>query len=248
VAIVVGLAVFAQWYEMHTSGVDTKAIAEASKQQASAATKSAQAARDFADTAALINTGIGDAVKKLDAQAKATQKSAKTAEDTLHVSERAYLILANPTQDFARKRIGVLLFNAGHIPSGPIEIVVHEITTEVNDPSSTVPMLNRIVERHWKVYRQQSAAPNGSPFGIEVTLPAVVEDQIASGRQEITVAAVMTYNDGFSKTPQQKWNFCLESNYVPSTKEFRLVPCDTDVELPKLIRADAYPSPQFEEK
>jgi hypothetical protein len=28
VAIVVGLAVFAQWWEMHTSGVDTHALAE----------------------------------------------------------------------------------------------------------------------------------------------------------------------------------------------------------------------------
>jgi hypothetical protein len=98
VAIIVGLAVFAQWWEMHTSGLDTHALAEAAKQQVFAAGKSAQAAQNFASSAALINGNINDAVGKLDAQAKATQRSAnaaKSAADTAIAGLRPWIKISD---------------------------------------------------------------------------------------------------------------------------------------------------------
>jgi hypothetical protein len=61
-------------------GKDTARIRDAAEKQACAANKSAQASRDFADTAAKINSGIGDAVGKLDAQAKAIEDSRRSSE------------------------------------------------------------------------------------------------------------------------------------------------------------------------
>jgi len=60
-------------------GADTKALVDAAKKQACAASKNAQAARDFADTASKINGNISDAVGKLDAQARATQQASRSA-------------------------------------------------------------------------------------------------------------------------------------------------------------------------
>ena len=67
-------------------GRDTARIRDAAEKQASSASKSVQASRDFADTAALINSGIGDAVKKLDRQAKATEYAMKS-------EQRAYVLV-----------------------------------------------------------------------------------------------------------------------------------------------------------
>ena len=61
-------------------GKDTARIRDAAEKQACAANKSAQASRDFADTAAKINSGIGDAVGKLDAQAKAIEDSRRSSD------------------------------------------------------------------------------------------------------------------------------------------------------------------------
>jgi hypothetical protein len=72
-AVIQAVIFFEQWREMHDGGIDTHALSETAKQQACAASKSAQAARDFSNTADLINKGIADAVKKLDAQVRATQ-------------------------------------------------------------------------------------------------------------------------------------------------------------------------------
>jgi len=74
---------------------DTARIRDAAERQAGAARKSAQAARNFADTAALINGGIGDAVKKLDAQAKATQKSVELSANQFRLAQASDLAVLN---------------------------------------------------------------------------------------------------------------------------------------------------------
>ncbi|AXC16123.1 hypothetical protein ACPOL_6917 (plasmid) [Acidisarcina polymorpha] len=86
------IAVGFQWYEMHTGGADTKAIAEAAQKQACAAhqiaeasQRNATAAEEFATSAGLINRGVEDAVKKLQLQADQASRSAdatKSAADT----------------------------------------------------------------------------------------------------------------------------------------------------------------------
>jgi hypothetical protein len=76
-----------QWYEMHPGGADTATIANAANQQACAARRiaeasirNASAAEGFATSAGLINTGIGNAVVKLEAQVRAVEESRKSSE------------------------------------------------------------------------------------------------------------------------------------------------------------------------
>jgi hypothetical protein len=64
------------FWELIQGGADTKALVDASRKEARAAEKSARASRDFADTAAKINTGIGTAVNKLNLQAGALGREA----------------------------------------------------------------------------------------------------------------------------------------------------------------------------
>ncbi|WP_161557710.1 hypothetical protein [Acidisarcina polymorpha] len=99
------IAVGFQWYEMHTGGADTKAIAEAAQKQACAAhqiaeasQRNATAAEEFATSAGLINRGVEDAVKKLQLQADqasrsadATKSAADTARETLRKSQRPWV-------------------------------------------------------------------------------------------------------------------------------------------------------------
>ncbi len=80
--VVIAAVGFLQWFvyrqQTRIMGSDkpqTQKLIEASDVNACAARKSAQAARDLADTAALINRDIEDAVMKLDAQAKAIEAS-----------------------------------------------------------------------------------------------------------------------------------------------------------------------------
>jgi hypothetical protein len=88
-------AIRLQWKEMVKGSEDTTAIREAAQKQA-------DAAQMFADTASLINGNINDAVAKLDAQARATQKAA----DAAHLSAeglrpRLAIILLTPVQSVA---------------------------------------------------------------------------------------------------------------------------------------------------
>jgi hypothetical protein len=52
-------------------------------------------------------------------------QATKTA---LQVTERAYITIGSPTLDTTMKIANFFLSNTGHIPSGKIEIVVHEAT------------------------------------------------------------------------------------------------------------------------
>ncbi len=107
--LVSAAAIVFQWHEMHTGGLDTKTIADAAKKQACAADKSAQAARDFADTAALINGGMTDAVTKLQTQADET----KTLATNALTQARATHELVVETVAEARPWIGVSVSVSG---------------------------------------------------------------------------------------------------------------------------------------
>jgi hypothetical protein len=76
-AIVAGLTL----WNLIAGGADTKALVEASKQQAIAA-------RQFAATAGLINGNINDAVGKLDRQAAATETSSNAAKSVAGTASR----------------------------------------------------------------------------------------------------------------------------------------------------------------
>lgn len=86
-----------QWLEMHGAGGQTEQLIKAAninacaaRQIAAAADKNAIAAAGFATSAEEINTGIGEAAKKLGEQAKATRAANKIAEDAVKLQVSNY--------------------------------------------------------------------------------------------------------------------------------------------------------------
>jgi hypothetical protein len=207
----------------------------------------ARNAKTAEDTLAEMKSGSTDA----HTLAESTKSAADTAKSTLHVSERAYLMLGPPTDDFPHKRTNIPLTNSGHIPSGFTKVVIHEATFSVDDPSAKIIPFAAVLEKHWKAITYQTipVVPLGSLISVEVHLPALVQDDIANGKQGIIIAAVVTYNDGFPNTPEQTFVFCDSSSYAVSTKFFAMRPCDDPIPtLSALTALDKYPSSEFEEQ
>jgi hypothetical protein len=100
-------AICFQWYEMHTGGADTKAIADAAQKQVGAANRSADASQKFADTAGFINGGIADAVKNLQKQAKGIENLAGQAAPIAQANRDQSIISAgNPIVRFDWAHLG----------------------------------------------------------------------------------------------------------------------------------------------
>lgn len=183
--------------------------------------------------------------------ADAAKSAADTASKTLHISERAYLILGPPIDDFPHKRINISIVNSGHIPSGPATLVIHEATFKIADLSARFVPTNAVIEKHWRqnAYESVPTSPQSGLFQAEVHLPAIIEGQLTSGKQGIIIAAIMSYNDGFPETPDQVTLFCDASSYTVSTKFFSMRPCDNpSFALQWLTSLDKYPSLEYEEK
>lgn len=254
-----------QWWEMHTGGKDTHDLAVAAGNQATwtqnlAANMQTQADRtkDLADrmkdqadrTRDLANETKTIADQAI-VQANAARSAGETAKETLQVSQQAYLTLGPPVDDFQNGRINIPVANGGHIPSGHVKVVEHEMTARLDDPNEPIIPLDALLETHWREvsFRSIPVVLNGTLFNVEVHTPKVVEADIKSGKQSIQILLVMTYNNGFPDMPDQTWLFCDASTYRMDTKLFLMRPCDDpNAVLQTLMRVDHYPDPNYQEQ
>jgi hypothetical protein len=233
-------AIVLQWKEMVGGGAQTQQLIDA-------ANKNTAAAQSFANSASSINGGISEAVAKLDAQARATQESANTAkraadtaDKSLHISERAYLIFGELQTDFPNKLIYIQFLNAGRIPSGPVEVITHEATFNVDTPAGNFPFA-QANEKSWSRMKYQQISPS-VPAKIGIPVPLASVDRLKIGTQIVAVAGYATYYDGFANTPQQRLPFCTQTIYHAVTKEDFVVICDPAYVIPKMEAADGYPN------
>ncbi len=216
---------------------------------ASAARDAAKAASDNANTSAyalLQNEWTSDfTLQQMESQtaaqqdaASAAKKSASTASDALHVSERAYLIVGAVTLDMSKKVITVPIVNTGRIPSGKVEVVVHDATIlAIWQPSKEF----KVIEKHWKRHHLKSI-PAGYSNVLDIPITETSEGGLAGGGQQVIVAGTLTYNDGFSDTPPRIFPFCKESVYHKVLKEVIVTECDPSDKLPTLEHIDGYPN------
>jgi hypothetical protein len=114
-----------QLREMHEGGVDTHALADDTEKMKDAAEKSAQASRDFADTAKLINSNINLSVDKLNENAKETgvlAKAATIANDNSASNDRPWITFTvqedrDMTSMSDGSWINVVITNSGKRPA-----------------------------------------------------------------------------------------------------------------------------------
>ena len=173
--------------------------------------------------------------------ADAAKSAADTAKDALYISQRAYLTDGASGINGSTKSITIPIINSGHIPSGPVEVVVHETTVNVT-PAEADTDLRTAVERHWGKYIFQSIPP-GWPLSIAIPVPQMSEAYLNSGQQIVIIAGFIAYNDGFPDTTQQNWPFCQRTTYQSVMKRFFVGPCRLgDDTLHKLEILDGYPN------
>jgi len=174
--------------------------------------------------------------------ADAAKSAAETAKDALHISQRAYLTDGASSINFPTKSITIPIINSGHIPSGALEVVVHETTVNIPVPMTGDIDLRAAIERHWGRYKFQSIPP-GWPIAIAIPVPQMSDVYLNSGQQTVILAGFIAYNDGFPGTAEQNWPFCQRTTYQTVMKRFFIGPCRPgDDTLHKLESLDGYPN------
>ena len=88
----------------------------------------------------------------------------------LHITQRAYITTDSPTFDSATKFINFFISNTGHIPSGQIEITVHEATMNSMVPN-VKPDIETAVEASWQRHNIPSLPSGGNLVGFEIPVP-----------------------------------------------------------------------------
>jgi hypothetical protein len=156
------------------------------------------------------------------------------------MSQRAYITVGSPKLDQDTKKFATFfLSNSGHMPSGPIEAVVHEATVNLSVPNSK-PDIQTAVEAAWKRHSLAPLPPGQDLFAIQVPVREFSESRFTSqgAYQTVLIAGRITYNDGFPDDSQQEWPFCFQS--VLNLKLF-FAPCDARLVIPQMEARDGYP-------
>ncbi len=188
------------------------------------------------DTIMATNSGTESTASKQ--SARAAESVADTAVNTLHVTERAYIAIDDPTIDVQQKAVTLAVFNVGHIASGAVGIVVHQAIANVPDILAPVPIDRAI--GIWQMHRFQSAIP-GKHLSIFNPFPTMRPEDLNSGHQAIYIAGTITANDGFFNTLPQIGTFCFSTKFIPSLGHVELSPYDAASLLPLLEKVDGYP-------
>ena len=239
--------VYFAWSQVRVAETSSEGSTRQLGQIIVAADRINDAADSFSRSSADIGRATADAVNKLNLQAVATNKAAdaarsaaQTAKETLHVSERAYVVIEDTSFGFSTKSVILPLVNSGHIPSGEMISVVHEATYNVASPADQINY-NIPNQIDWQHQRWDSIL-QGNHQTLIIPIPPLEEDRVNAGTQMVVVAGSLTYNDGFVGSSQQKWKFCFRNWYQTVMKRAYLSPCNPEQILPYLEKADGYPN------
>jgi hypothetical protein len=239
-----------QLKEMKQSGADssgqTNQMLEQYRRQVAQLTRQAGDTHDLAVAAKAQSDRTKTIADQAVIQANAARSAARTAIDTLHVSERAYIVTGMPRLDTDKKSVVITFINTGHIPSGLVQVVKHEAlaNTDVVPHVDVIPHFligTDVAEKHWS-RRQIEAIIPGIPQEVGTIFDQMSVDKLNSGMQQIIVAGYVSYNDGFDSSPQRRWPFCFRTLYVLKIKQLIMTPCDPNVFIPKLELIDGYPN------
>jgi hypothetical protein len=180
-------------------------------------------------------------------QANAADSAAKTANKALHISERAYVVAGQPTIDTGIKYITLPIVNNGHMPSGKVRAIIHEVTIDGIDPAAVHSVRYPPTEVHWRHYELESVPTTPTQImGFTVFIPALNADSLNSGREQVIIVGVITYSDGFPDDTEQQWPFCYGSAMLAQSKNLQWAVCDSNLYLPQAINEDHYPNNEYD--
>jgi hypothetical protein len=175
-------------------------------------------------------------------QAGAAQSAAQTAKDTLHTSERAYVVFGNPRWDYSKHSVEIPLINNGHIPSGVVEITSHSVIVEGIRPNPSQP-----VQWSWSRKTFATLIP-GVPSEWRATFNKITPEEMNTGVRGFLTVGNIKYNDGFAGTSEQNWTFCIRSQFDALNKEATFTLCDYSEWIHLAESLDGYPAKMDQEQ
>ena len=222
-----------QLYEMHGGGIDTHNLADATGKMKDAAEKSAQASRDFADTAKDINGNMDDAVEKLNAQAEASKKLAgqalaqanatrnlaQTSKDALESVQRAFVFTSTGHGDPpvmsdgppTTVSIAVPFENSGSTPTQNLTAHINWIAMPpgVGEDYFGDMLVNGAVPADTDAV----LGPHSAGSTLNVVLPRDTFIQATKGQTSVRIWGWIKYRDIFKDTPRRLTEYCYHLRF-----------------------------------
>jgi hypothetical protein len=168
----------------------------------------------------------------------AAKNAAETTQETLEISERAFIVMGNPTLSGSPVVINLPLTNTGSIPARFVRVIAYEETVTVTNQT--------IIEGHWGNLLPVEEIPPSSAGGMTITLTTTAHfanmSKIEHGKQAVVFAGKFEYSDGFPETPERTAWFCANTLWNPETRVYHLVPCDASVMISQIAKDIGYPS------
>lgn len=177
-------------------------------------------------------------------QWRALTISNEQTQRAFRIANRAYLSAGKPAFDAKAHLFTLSMSNHGHLPTGTVEVVIHEATAESAGaiPNATSD-IEGITEAHWRRHVMAPFPPDSDPVQVGIGAPDFADDKFGDqgARQQIFVSGRITYDDAFSEDGKQSYDFCFQSGYNTETQKLYFAPCDPGMVLPALEKRDGYP-------
>lgn len=219
--------------QLEAIGTELKSIKNASEQNAEAIKEQTSAHQNaqYSQRRVLAEFKIPQAEK---------YRQDTVAQDTLHISERAYISFTDAQINYDKSEISFKLLNSGRIPSGQANVTTYEATFNLPVPTGIGRPFRDIVERHKGINELMAIPPTiTSPaISLDIPTPSMSKDKLSNGTQLIVIVGSISYNDGFPKSQIQTTPICIETVFHRLLKDVYLVPCNASVELPKFEAMD----------
>lgn len=171
--------------------------------------------------------------------ANAARDSADTAKLALHISEKAILNINKQSIDETIKSFDFGLINVGRVPTGQVNVVVHVAIVEMS-PGYLPNYVKNPIEHFWSIITLPYITP-GVPVTIHgAQMEKLKLSLLKEGKQVIITSGIISYNDGFPDTPNIPLKFCYRTamRLMPKQQEIRA--CDADAILPQMHELDKY--------
>jgi len=168
----------------------------------------------------------------------AAKQVAGIAQNTLHISERAYIVFGSPQLNPDTPMFDIPIINSGHMPSGAIDATTYEVTFNSDTlTSAQVSFEKNMVEHHRSILHVNSVSA-GSPDHLAIPVPSLARDKLNNGTQMIMIIGTIDYNDGFPDSPAQHSQLCMTTSYHLVAKQWYPAICDPAIQLPKFKSLD----------
>lgn len=227
-ASVYGALAYLQWQTMNETYIEIQQQTQAARENV-VTEEEALAQNQFQDIQTL---------RQMQAQSGAARSGASTAKEALEVSERAYVSTGVPYPNWQTKALNIPIENKGHIPSGPIKILVFESTT-ITTPHAPDPP-SYFTYACWHRIKLDTLYMGPSLISISVGARYFDPDKVRAGLESFQSVVDISYNDGFPRTPARHWQACQVG--IANNGSVVSNPCFMANEAEQIIELSGYPN------